>query len=437
MKYLGILKDSLREALDTKVFYFMLALSSLLILVVASLSFRPVSVEEEARVLTGTVNWGSSFMPPGQRVTWEIRDFTQTNEDAPPWERNYGFTLVVQLSADRSQGGANHPYGDARFIRDAFRQSFFFLDNVKVEEQKDSTPRELRYRFSSQGAKVSTIREWPHEATVLFLVPLKIFHSPLAGQVFFIEDFLVNTAGAAVALLMSTVITAFFIPNMLRKGTVDLLLAKPIHRTSLLIWKYIGGLLFMFLNVVFVVVGIWLVLGWRSNLWGTGFLWTIPILTFQFALFYAVSTLFGVWTRSPIVAILMASAFWLLLFVAGLGYRWIDTSRRGLKDVQGMEAFAEEAEKQGKSTAPEQTKLPDWAYRTADAVHFVLPRVKDMDSLTSRLITADLLPPDNPLRKQAEKQYTSFSWTESIAVTAVYIVVLLGLACWRFAVEDY
>ena len=36
--------------------------------------------------------------------------------------------------------------------------------------------------------------------------------------------------GAWVALLTGVIITSFFVPNMLRKGTVDLLLVKPIQR---------------------------------------------------------------------------------------------------------------------------------------------------------------------------------------------------------------
>ena len=41
MKYLAILRDSLREALDAKVIYFLMGLSGLVILLVASISFRP------------------------------------------------------------------------------------------------------------------------------------------------------------------------------------------------------------------------------------------------------------------------------------------------------------------------------------------------------------------------------------------------------------
>ena len=42
MKFLAMLKDSLREAIDAKVFYVMVALSLLLILFVLTTSFKPL-----------------------------------------------------------------------------------------------------------------------------------------------------------------------------------------------------------------------------------------------------------------------------------------------------------------------------------------------------------------------------------------------------------
>src|SRR5262245_23191313 len=46
MKYLAILKDSLRESLDSKVLYVLLGLSLLMILFVATLSFKPLAAEK-------------------------------------------------------------------------------------------------------------------------------------------------------------------------------------------------------------------------------------------------------------------------------------------------------------------------------------------------------------------------------------------------------
>src|SRR5262249_23723208 len=111
-----------------------------------------------------------------------------------------------------------------------------------------------------------TRRLWPHEPSLFFgALPLSFLGQvPLAFQLFLVEDQVIKGIGGWIAVLVSVVITAFFIPNMLRKGTVDLLLVKPIRRTTLLLYKYVGGLLFIFLNTTLAVGGVWLALSLRS-----------------------------------------------------------------------------------------------------------------------------------------------------------------------------
>ena len=151
---------------------------------------------------------------------------------------------------------------------------------------------------------------------------------PLGFQLWVLENYVVNGIGAWVAILVSIVITAFFIPNMLRKGTVDLLLVKPMRRTALLLYKYVGGLLFILVNTAVAITGVWVALGLRSGIWAPAFLLTIWIITFFFAILYSVSTLFGVLTRSPVVAILLTCGAWLFLFIVGVTHNFIEEQRK-------------------------------------------------------------------------------------------------------------
>jgi ABC-type transport system involved in multi-copper enzyme maturation permease subunit len=226
----------------------------------------------------------------------------------------------------------------------------------------------------------------------------------------------INGFGAWLAILLSIVITSFFIPNMLRKGTVDLLLVKPIGRPMLLILKFLGGLLFILLNTAFVVLGMWLAVGLRSGVWAWGFLLTIFIITYFFAILYSVSALFGVLTRSPIVAILMTCFAWAFLFGLGFAYQLVErqVSQRAETEI-----------------SPSLKVLSS----TVKAIHFVLPRTRDLDVLTSRLLMGDLLT-GNQIRHQ-KLDPTPISWGESLAVSGIFIAVMLGLSCWRFATTDY
>jgi ABC-type transport system involved in multi-copper enzyme maturation permease subunit len=243
----------------------------------------------------------------------------------------------------------------------------------------------------------------------------------LSGAVYWIEDRLVNRWGGWIGVLAGVVITAFFIPNMLRKGTIDLLLAKPVRRWSLLLYKYIGGLSFVFLNTAFVVGGLWIVLGLRTGIWAPGFLIAILGITFFFAILYSVSTFFALITRSPIVAILMTVVVWGFLSLVGYLHQFIDVQR--------------ELEKRPEAALSEPMSTKWWA-KTIDAVHFVLPRTNDLDVLTTEFISHSLL---NEAERKARNitDPASLSWAESITVSVVFIALLLGLSCWRFTVKDY
>jgi ABC-type transport system involved in multi-copper enzyme maturation permease subunit len=424
MKYLAILKDSLREAVDTKIIYFTLLLSGLLILLIGNVSFRPVPAEEQFDHFTQQVNFLLNLATQGQGLRYKIEDFEQTNPGAEPWKGDYRFILAMELPSEKHVNEFKKQENlAAPQLRDQLEEAFPWLDKVQVTNAPSEKPLEVRFLVQTTGTKVADRRGWTHEPGLFFgSWPISLLRMPLAKAVEFITDDVIGTFGAAVTMLISTIITAFFIPNMLRKGNVDLLLAKPIHRTTLLVYKFIGGLTFMFLNTAVVMVGIWFVLGLQTGLWLNGLLLCILIFTFQFAIFYAVSTEMAVLTRSPIVAILTTVVIWALLFGIGIGYRFIDRLRpEKLKDLPPQA----------------QLQIPGWVFITADVIHFVTPHYKDLDKLTTKLIRSDLLDRDSDQRKQLDKEVGSINWTESIVVTVLFIVVMLGLSCWRFAVKDY
>src|SRR5438105_3001862 len=100
MKYLALLWDSFREALDSKVIYFTFGLSAVLLLFLVSLSFRPVTVREEADLICGQLNWVADLETtnkPGRRpFAFDVTRFQQ--DDSPhPWEAGYDFTITMRV----------------------------------------------------------------------------------------------------------------------------------------------------------------------------------------------------------------------------------------------------------------------------------------------------------------------------------------------------
>lgn len=106
-------------------------------------------------------------------------------------------------------------------------------------------------------------------------------------------------------IFFSLISTASFIPSMLEKGTIDLLISKSISRPMILISKYLGAVLFVFLSMVFLMGSIWLILSLKSGYWDPTFLISILSLTFAFAVMYSIVVLIGLLTQSTIVAILV------------------------------------------------------------------------------------------------------------------------------------
>jgi ABC-type transport system involved in multi-copper enzyme maturation permease subunit len=449
MKYLAILKDSLRETIDTKLFYVMVALSSLLIVFIASVSFRPLTMDQELQAGIRQLNWVLSLQSPQQadkeKIRFEITDVRQLNQAAEPWLGDYRFNLTMHLPGDPGaskasavqiskliralRGAAGLSSGPAKQLLQA---RFPWLDNLTVTEGQALKRTEEVYVVTTAGTKITSRFHWPHEPSLFFgAVPLPFFDQSLGRAVYFVENTLVNGFGAWTAILAGIVVTAFFIPNMLRKGAVELLLVKPIHRTTLLIFKYLGGLSFVFLNSAFVVFGIWLALGVRSGIWATGFLLSIFILTFFFALLYAVSALFGVWTRSAILAILMTGVAWFGLWLVGFLQSSLEALQR--QEVRDQEIVMQEGPGAGRSF---HFTVPGWVYTTVKTVHSVLPRTEDLDRLTTRLLSQELLTADEI--RQLDMDHTlAISWGESLSVSSIFIAALLGLACWRFALKDY
>jgi ABC-type transport system involved in multi-copper enzyme maturation permease subunit len=427
MKYLAILKDSLREALDTKIIYFTLGLSALFLLLVASLSFREVPAEEQFRRSTELLTRLIGLALQGKGPRYGIEDFQQSDPQAPPWKQDYRFFYTLEFQEEKDAEEVRKEKAlSAKEFQKQLKQQFSWIDELEVTDAEPANPKEIRFLVQTKGTKVPDRREWVYEPALFFgALPLSFLQGTLAGQVEFITNYLIGTFGAGVMMLLSTIITAFFIPNMLRKGTVDMLLAKPIHRTILLIYKFTGGLTFMFLNTLVIMGGIWLVLGIRTNLWMPGLLVCVLIFTFQFAFFYSVSTLMSVLTRSPIVAILATVAVWGLLFVIGLGFRFIDAFR--------PEKIAEMTEQQ-QTVVP---RLPGWLFVTADIIHFVTPHYKDLDALTTKVIRRDLIDASSSQRKEMDKEVGSINWAETLSVTVLYIVILVGLSCLWFATRDY
>lgn len=432
MKYFAILKDSAREALDSKIIFVMFGLSVLVILVVATMSFRPASPDHLLRMLaSGHLDGpgGMRFRPrqglEDSHVELRKVETLKGEANSPDAELRVSFVLFAHGEEARKELEKRDSllaFLKARFAR------FEGLGIIKVAAIRLPEPADAPFVRHDQPFDVDlqpaagTRRFWPHQVSLFFgAVPLGD-PAPL-GMVLFMIGSVVLRGGAWVAILIGVVITASFIPNMLRKGTVDLLLVKPIHRWALLFYKYLGGLTFIFLNTALAVGGIWLALGLRSGVWANGFLLMIFGITFYFAILYAVSVLFGVWSQSPVVSILMTCLAWGLFFLVGMLYHLFEEERRITEEIR--------AHNPGHVSRREENVF----HAIVRAVYPVVPRTADLTILMQNLVYRDFF--SQRVAEAAPLLGSEIHWVESLGVSCAFIAAILGLSCWWFATRDY
>lgn len=102
------------------------------------------------------------------------------------------------------------------------------------------------------------------------------------------------------------------IPSVLEPGRISLLLSKPLTRTKLLIGRYIGNVLVVAVNHIYLICSIWLILGLKTKIWEPRFLLAIPISIFIFAVLLCVVVLAGVIFESAALSVMVAVALMLV-----------------------------------------------------------------------------------------------------------------------------
>jgi ABC-type transport system involved in multi-copper enzyme maturation permease subunit len=102
------------------------------------------------------------------------------------------------------------------------------------------------------------------------------------------------------------------IPSVLEPGRIELLLSKPLTRTHILLGRYTGNVLVVFLNTAYLVLGVWTILGVKTGIWSPVFLVAIATTTFIFAVLLSVVVLIGVLFESAALSTMVAVALMII-----------------------------------------------------------------------------------------------------------------------------
>jgi hypothetical protein len=164
------------------------------------------------------------------------------------------------------------------------------------------------------------------------------------------------------------------------------------------------------LQAVLFVGGTWLALGVRTGVW-TGAYWlAVPLLTLNFAVFYAVSAFLAVWTRSTVASAFGVLLFWLLCWAMNYSHH-------------RLIAFPAEG------FAPAASTLLEWGY-------WILPKPFDLGGIFFDAMQAEnfaVKPAELAKVQEAGRFYPELSVLASVGFAGV----ILGLAAYELEMTDY
>jgi ABC-type transport system involved in multi-copper enzyme maturation permease subunit len=229
--------------------------------------------------------------------------------------------------------------------------------------------------------------------------------------VHYLELLLAWGIAGVLGVLLALVWTAGFVPTFLEPSAASVLLAKPVARWRLLLGKYFGVLTFVGSQVALFVLLTWFALAVRTGVWDTAYLWCIPLLLLQFAIFYSVSVLIGVVTRSTVACVFGSLLFWALAW--GINYGRVMTL--ALPESQGLSSFT---------------------LTLADAAYWICP--KPIDAGLIMFNALDAQPHfEKPMVFQVLESGQTFSPQLSILSSLVITGALLALSSYEFSATDY
>lgn len=119
-----------------------------------------------------------------------------------------------------------------------------------------------------------------------------------------------------IIMTLFVVMSASFIPSMLEKGTVELILSKPLSRAEIILGKFVGGIIIVFIALTYFITLIWLIISFKTGVWHFSFLSSILWYTFIFAVLYSLIILTALITKSTVLTLIVN--MFLLFPVTGL-----------------------------------------------------------------------------------------------------------------------
>ncbi|WP_411845943.1 ABC transporter permease subunit [Roseibacillus persicicus] len=251
------------------------------------------------------------------------------------------------------------------------------------------------------------------------------------------------------AVLLSILTSCSVFPELMKEGSIETVLSKPVSRWKIFFVKYLGMLGFMAAPLTLFCLIVFLALGLRAEVWKWEVFLTVPLLTFVYSILYSFAVFVGVWTRSTLFALLATMMLWGVCFLVHLTelgfYSRIRNANAGLVQ-EGLE-LVDTGEKQ---------EVPEDHLRYYNLIRkstWVLPKPRKTTLLTKRFLIFDdelgefagvsligigaQVPEEGIMREAQIEAEKRMSVVEILLPSALFQVVMLGMGGWIFARRDF
>ena len=124
---------------------------------------------------------------------------------------------------------------------------------------------------------------------------------------------------AWIATIIGLVSTASIFPDFVDRGSIDLMLSKPIGRARLFFTKFLTGLMFAGLQVTVFTLASFLVIGLRGGDWEPWLFIAVPLVVVFYSYLFAVQATIGLVTGSVIASVIGVFLFWFVVSLVQTG----------------------------------------------------------------------------------------------------------------------
>ena len=295
-----------------------------------------------------------------------------------------------------------------------FLASIYPLSLDEVQSELIGTGLQLRYAGRDFGPVIQLPAETSAELRAI----------ALAWFMDHVVDFIVGFFGIFVALVVSCGV----IPETYRTGSVELLLSKPIHRPCLFMAKFVGGCVFVLLNISYLICGLYFIVGLRWELWDIRILIAIPVFVFYFMLLFSISAMVGLFSRRAILSLFAALMFWGICILVG-------NAKLTMEKLLPKQVEADRASQvtdsestdgaDGRSGSEDDDRFWRSVYTFAIVpLHAVLPKPLELDDTVQYV-----------LDRRKEKKIVD-PWSPVIS-SGLFLAVILGICCTKSAWAEY